>query len=304
MPPASRPLRIVGLCVALAGFGLACAAPHAQEAQAPISVEDATGRTVVLTKVPRRIVPIFASNAELVSALGLMDQIVGVEDYTRFPPELTQKPKIGGRLGFSVDAIAALKPDLVIVTPARQAMHQLIDPMTRIGVPVLVLLARDVNEVLSNLRLVGKATGIPERGEAVASALEQRLTTVAARKGTRCPSVVMITGKLGNGLVLVARSDTYTGDAIVRAGGCHALERSVVAHVSPEAVIASDPDVLLFAGRQEDLDLLKQQPGWKLLRAIKEGRAHMVSRAEFLIPGPRTIDGIEKLADLLRHDAS
>ncbi|MDP3256197.1 ABC transporter substrate-binding protein [Bosea sp. (in: a-proteobacteria)] len=289
--------------IAALACALSCtlAGPAAAE---PIRLTDAVGRNVEIARSPQRIVPIFASNAELVAALGLSERIVAVEAYTRFPPELARKPQVGGRLGFSVDAIVAQKPDLLIVTPARQAMHQLIDPMTRLGIPVIVLLARSVAEVMDNLRLVGQATGVPEHGEAVARALEARLAAVAARTAPQAPRVVMITGRLGNGLVLVARADSYTGDAIVRAGGRHALERSVVAQVSPEAIIAADPDVLLFAGTKSDLDALTAQPGWRLLRAVREGRSHLVARAEFLIPGPRTVDGIEKLAVLLRKRPS
>lgn len=291
-------MKAPALIAALAcAFSCTLAGPAAAE---PIRLTDALGRSVEIARPPQRIVPIFASNAELVAALGLSERIVGVEAYTRFPPELTRKPQVGGRLGFSVDAIVAQQPDLLIVTPARQAMHQLIDPMTRLGIPVIVLLARNVAEVMDNLRLVGQATGLPERGEAVVTALEARLAAVAATTAPQLPRVVMITGRLGNGLVLVARADTYTGDAIVRAGGRHALERSVVAQVSPEAIIAADPDVLLFAGTKAELDALTRQPGWRLLRAVREGRSHLVARAEFLIPGPRTIDGIERLAALLR----
>ncbi len=286
-----------GLALALLGL-LGGAASAAAE---PVRLTDAVGRTVEIAQPPQRIIPIFASNAELVAALGLTDRIVGVEAYTRFPPELTKKPQVGGRLGFSVDAIVAQRPDLLIVTPARQAMHQLIDPMTRLGVPVVVLLARSVAEVMDNLRLVGRAAGVPERGETIAAALETRLSSVENAAPAARPRVVMITGRLGNGLVLVARADTYTGDAIVKAGGRHALERSVVAHVSPEAIVAADPDVLLFAGTKVDLDALVAQPGWRLARAVREGRAYTVARAEFLIPGPRTVDGIEKLALLLRR---
>jgi iron complex transport system substrate-binding protein len=265
-------------------------------------ITDAVGRKVRLESAPQRIVPIFSSNAELVASLGLTDRIVGIEAFTRYPAGLANKPVVGGRLGFSVDAIVRLSPDLVIVTPARQAMHQILDPMSRLDIPVIVLLSRSVREVLDNLRLVGRATGVPERAEALASELESRLRKVRETPGAGPPlRVVMITGRLGNGMVLVARGDTYTGDAIRLAGAAHALEQSVVAQVSPEAVIAADPDVLLFAGTQQQLDELVVGPGWPLLRAVREGRIYTVSRAEFLIPGPRTIDGIEKLASLLRE---
>jgi iron complex transport system substrate-binding protein len=282
------------LTTALALWTGACAVAQG----APIEVRDALGRTVVLPAPPQRLVTIFASNTELVTSLGLVDRIVGVEEYTRFPPEAAAKPKVGGRLGFSVDAVVAQRPDLVIVTPARQAAHQLVDPMERLGVPVIVLLSRSVGEVLDNIRLVGRATGVPERGDALAEALQVRLDRVAQQvAGQSAPRIVMVTGRVGNGMLLVARSDTYTGEAMVLAGGRFAIAgRGAVAQVSPEAILASDPDVLLFAGTKAALDDLVRLPGWRDMRAVRAQRAVTVSRSEFLIPGPRTIDGIESLA--------
>ena len=246
--------------------------------------------------------PIFASNTELVASLGLGDRIVGIEDYTRYPKEVLDRPKVGGRLGFSVDAIANLRPDLVVVTPSRQAMHQLVEPMRRLGVPVIVLLARSMDEVLANIRLLGRALGEEERGSTVAGALATRLDAVAkAGEGRQCPRAVMVTGQLGNGLLLVARPDTYTGDAMRRAGACFALAgQGPLPQASPEALLASDPDVLLFAGTQRGLDDLAARPGFRDMRAVRSGRAFTIQRAEFLIPGPRTVDGIERLAAAIR----
>ena len=267
-----------------------------EAAAEPVVVRDAFERTVTLPAPPQRIVPIFASNVEMVAALGLSDRIVGIEAYTRYPPEVLSKPLVGGRLGFSVDKVVEQRPDLVVVTPARQAAHQLVDPMERLGIPVMVLLQRDVAEVLANIRLLGRAAGVPQQGEAVASRLEARIGAVTRRvEGLERPRVIMITGRLGNGLLLVTRPKTYTGDAMVLAGARFGLE-SAIAQVSPEAILNADPDILLFAGNQRDLDELVARPGWRDMRAVKGKRAYAVSRSELLIPGPRTIDGIEHLA--------
>lgn len=266
----------------------------------PIRLTDALGRTVELRAAPRRVVTIFSSNTELVAALGLTDRIVGIDAFTRYPPEAATKPVVGGRLGFSVDAVVTQNPDLVLVTPARQAAHQLLVPMERLGLPVIVLTSRSLGEVLSNIRLVGRALGEAERGETVAAGLEARLAAVARRlAGTVCPRTILVTGRLGNGLLLVARQDSYTGDALVRAGACPALANRGIAQVSPEAVLAADPDVLLLAGQEWELAELTARLGFREMRAVQAGRAHTLPRAEFLIPGPRTVDGIERLAALL-----
>jgi len=277
-----------------------CALAAPAWAAEPVTVHDAFGRSVTLPAPPQRIIPIFASNTEIVASLELADRIVGIESYTRYPKEVLDRPLVGGRLGFSVDAIVALRPDLVMVTPSRQAASQLIDPMERLGVPIIVLLQRNVPEILANIRLMAKVAGVPTRGEEVAGGMERRLEDVRRRvDGRTPPTTIMITGRLGNGLMLVAREGTYTGDAIVRAGARFALPGpQAIAQVSPEAILQADPDVLLWAGSEKDLRQLIAQPGWKDMRAVREGRAYAVSRTELLIPGPRTIDGIEHLAAL------
>lgn len=271
----------------------------------PVTVRDALGRAVTLPAPPQRIVTIFASNTEMVAALGLAGRIVGIEAFTRYPREVLGKPLVGGRLGFSVDAVVRQRPDLVVVTPARQAAHQLVDPMERIGVPVIVLQHATVAEVLANIRLLGLATGEVGRADELAARLETRIGDVQRRVAhEQRPRTVMITGRVGNGLLLVARPGTYTGDAIALSGARFALaDRGIVAQVSPEAILDADPDTLLFAGSTRDLDELVARPGWRDMRAVRAGRAHAVNRAEFLIPGPRTVDGIERLARLLHARA-
>ena len=174
----------------------ACAlAPLIAAAGEPTVVRDGLDRVVTLPAPPQRIVTIFASNTEMVAALGLTDRIVGIEAYTRYPPEVVSKPLVGGRLGFSVDAVVGLRPDLVVVTPARQAVNQLLDPMERLGIPVLVLLQRSVPEIFANIRLLGRVAGVPDWGEALAGRLERRLAVTTQRvQGRQPPRAVMITG--------------------------------------------------------------------------------------------------------------
>jgi iron complex transport system substrate-binding protein len=295
-------LRSVSKALLVLFHALALSAPVAAE---PVTVRDAFGRAVTVPAPPERIIPIFASNTEIVASLGLAGKIVGIEAYTRYPTEVLDRPLVGGRLGFSVDAMVALKPDLVVVTPSRQAANQLIDPMERLGIPIIVLLQRNVPEILANIRLMAKVAGAEARGEVVAAGMEQRIDRVRQRvEGRAVPSTIMITGRLGNGLMLVAREGTYTGDAVLRAGARFALPgTAAIAQVSPEAILNADPDVLLWAGSEKGLKELIARAGWSEMRAVKSGRAHAVDRAELLIPGPRTIDGIEHLAALF-HPAA
>ena len=105
---------------------------------------------------------------------------------------MLDRPLVGGRLGFSVDAVVAQRPDLVVVTPSRQAANQLIDPMERLGIPIVVLLQRNVAEILANIRLLGRVAGVPERGEEVvarfAGAARRRSSSASPAASRPAPS--------------------------------------------------------------------------------------------------------------------
>jgi iron complex transport system substrate-binding protein len=272
---------------------------------APVTLRDALGRNVVLEQPPQRIVAIFSSNVELLDSLGLMERIVGVEDMTRYPPGAENIASVGGRLGFSAEAIARLDPDLVVITPARQAAHTLVRPLERIGVPVLVLTHATIDEVLSNLTLLGAATGTQARAAQVRATLEARLARVGAcLAGAPRPRVFMETGRVGaSGAISTPRPASYTADALARAGGALAFrELRATPQVSPEALFGADPDWILIAGAKSVVDMAAARPGWAHLRAVREGRIAHVERGLFLIPGPRVVDGIEHLAATLHPD--
>lgn len=281
-------------------------ASHAQ-ADTALRAQDSLGRTVQLTAAPQRIVTIFSSNTEIVAALGLSDRIVGIDAYTYYPPQIKNKPQIGGRLGFSIDRIVAQRPDLVIMTPARQATHQLMRPLDLLGIPVVVLNSRDIDEVLHNILLVSRLTGTEKRGRALVNDMRQRMARVASQAGRQpAPRVVLLTGRVGNGLLLATRANNYTADILLKAGARLALDERQhtgpqLSQISPEALLSTDPDILLYAGSQRDLDELASMPGWTQMSAVRNGNVHTVPRAELLIPGPRVIEGVERLASIFQQ---
>ncbi|MBI0537110.1 ABC transporter substrate-binding protein [Roseomonas sp. KE2513] len=273
----------------------------------PRVVTDGLGRRVEILAPPRRIVAIFASNAEMLAALGLADRIAAIEAYTRFPPEIASKPLIGGRLGFSAEAIARLPADLVVMTPARQAAQSLTEPLERAGIPSLVLTQTDLSQVATNIRLLGRAAGAEVRAEALVANMEDRIAAVAARiAGRPRPRVFLETSSTGRGVFGTVRAGTYTDD-ILRLGGAQnvfsGLDAAGPSLVSGEAILRADPDRILVAGSQAQAAALPSRTAFGSLGAVRTGRVSTVSRAFLLIPGPRVVDGVEQVARLLHPDA-
>ena len=303
-----RGLRLLRFSVVLFAISLPSTPARSSDA-APVVERDALDRPVIVAPPPQRIVTIFSSNTEIVAALGLDERIVGIDAYTHYPEEIKDKTAVGGRLGFSLEIIVGLRPDLVIMTPARQATNQLLGPLEKMGIPALVLVAGSVEDIMDNIMQVARLAGVTQSGEALVDRMHQRLLRIARKKDDyRRPRVAMITGRVGNGLLLVARAQAsrttgYTADAIVRAGGILALDeqsqaRPIIKQVSPEALLASDPDILLYTLPEKDMDDLSRLPGWSQMKAVRRRNVHAVSGAELLIPGPRIVDGIERMATL------
>jgi iron complex transport system substrate-binding protein len=275
---------------------------RARGENASITVTDALGRRVHLPAPPQRIVSIFASNTELLHALGATERIVGIEAFTRYPPDIHEgRVIVGGRLGFSAETIARLEPDLVIMTPARQAANTLLRPMEIIGVPVVVLLHRDLEQIFANLRLLGQVLGDPLHARAVILRLTRRLDRVASGlEGVHRPRVYVETGQNDRGNFSTLRRGTYSHDALHLAGGDNVFaDLQNITQVSGEAVIAADPEVILVTRRDGDVGSVQRRTGWHRISAVRHGRVHAVPRELLLIPGPRIVDGVETMAALL-----
>ena len=294
-----RVLLFITLLVAALLFASGWENPIATPAMT--TVVDGMGRTVTLPATPHRIVSIFASNTELLYAVGAGPDIVAIEEKTVYPPAVASLPRIGGRLGFSVEHIAATRPDLVVLTTARHAAGNLLHPLQVAGIPALVLQHQDVDTIFHNLGLLGQVTGRTQDAALAIARLRQRLLAVQQRVGQATPvRCYLETGSAGAGGHHTVVPGTYTADALALAGGSSVFpDLRLSLPVTGEAVLLADPEVIIVCGGQREIAALCQRPGWQHLSAVRHGRVYAVPRAWLLIPGPRIVDGVEALADCL-----
>jgi len=271
----------------------------------PVTLTDAIGRRVTIERPPQRILPVFPSNVEIVFALGLSERVAAIGGRVRWPSEALEKPSIGGALGYSPEAAAVHRPDLLVVTPSHQSALGLVDAFTRAGTPVLVLAHPDLPSVLRNIRLVGRATGSGTRSQALVASIEAQLREVRdAWAGRAQPTVYLETAAAERGAFQTIGAGHYADDALRWAGGRNVfgdLRGSV--QVSAEAIAARDPAVIVsLQQRPRPPEAIAQRPGWHSLRAVREGRVVVLPRGHSLIPGPRQVEAVEAYARALHPD--
>ncbi len=275
-----------------------------REAQAREMIDEA-GRRVVVPAVVRRIVSLAPNLTETVYALGAQDRLAGVTNYCDYPAEALRKPKVGGAQNPSLEAVVALKPDLVLATTSINRLET-VQALERLGIAVYATDPRSVEGVIASIRHVADVIGAGTEGGALATQLEARLGELKRRLAGRAPKRIFFV--VWESPLITMGQHTFLADAVRWAGGESIIEaKQDWPQVSIEEVIRQQPDHILFTSSdvvssEKEFEELSTAAGWKGLNAVQQRHIAIVSDA-IARPAPRLVDAIEQLARELHPDA-
>ena len=286
------------------------------EVQAPAqeAASDAQQSTPRATDFPAglRIVSLFGDLTEIIYELGAGHLVVGRDASSIYPPEAELLPNLGFTQALSAEGVLALEPTLVIGNQTA-GPSDVLEQIRDAGVEVVIIDSPSTFDAMGlKIRAVGVALGIEERAEVFAVEAEARLDAVladvAARNpvGDARPSVLFIYVRRG-GLQLVAGEGSAAATIIEAAGGTDAgTAAGVVGFVplTPEAVVAADPEVILVMDRGlaaiGGVPGLLEIPGVALTQAGRNQRFVSMEDLYLLGFGPRLPDALHDLAVQLR----
>jgi iron complex transport system substrate-binding protein len=268
------------------------------------TVRDMLGRDVTLAAPPARIVSLVPSVTEIVYALNAEGALVGVTDFCDFPPQARRKPRVGGMVAPSLEAVVALRPDLVIATTAG-TREDTFTQLTRLAVPVYLVGVHRVADVAALIERIGGLTGRPAAAESLVARLEQRIDSVKRTVRTlERPRVLYV---LWPEPLIVPGRDTIVTELIQLAGGqsLTAGEADAWPRYSLEAAVAKRPEVILLANHGAGTGAIAADTWRRLtdLPAVKAGRLRAVNGDLLHRYGPRVVDGLEQLARAIHPEA-
>jgi iron complex transport system substrate-binding protein len=267
----------------------------------PLTIIDITGTAVTIPQEPQRIISIAPSNTEILFALGLVDKIVGITNYCNFPEETKNIEKIGETFPLNLEKIVSLKPDLIL---AYAGQLNEIPRLRELGLNTIVIEPLNLQETLKSIQMVATVGGIPEKGNILVENLSQRIdqikTEVSNLEITKKPKVFI--GGIYE-TIWTPGEGTLFNELISLAGGINmAAGFSGWTKISPEFIVKEDPDIIIIPiGAMNPGDELKikeniyQRPGWSNLSAVKTQKIFIVNEDLFFRPGPRLVDGLERL---------
>jgi cobalamin transport system substrate-binding protein len=295
----------------LAVFTCAAAPSHAQSANhssteppAFREVVDELGRTIRIPQQVRHIVSLSPSSTETIYALGLQDRLLGDTDYCDYPPDAQKKTKVGGATNPSLEVIASLHPDLVLVTKLNRL--ETTQSLEELGIPSYATDPHTVADILSSIKTLADVLGAPEAGASVAENLQHRLDDLQHRIGDLPPKRVLFV--VWTQPLISTGQNTFLADALRHSGAVSVVNSSQDwPQVNLEEVARLQPDFLVFAQSQpgnasREVEKLATLPGWKIIHAVRDRRYAVISDAVNR-PAPRIVSAIEELARQLHPKA-
>jgi iron complex transport system substrate-binding protein len=260
---------------------------------------DMVGREVELDEPPRRIISLAPSLTEILYALGAGDAVVGVTDYATYPPEVEIKPSVGGGINPNLEVIVALKPDLIFVS-ADANRWDTITQLEQLQIPVFGIKPVGIEGVFASIDKVGQVLGGKREAEELVAGMRRRMAIVSEKvKGLARPKVLYV---IWIDPLIVAGGGTVINGLIDVAGGTNVVRIPGFSRYSLEQVLVHEPDVIVLAldgGVPEDREVLRRLPGWREMRAVREGGVRVIDANLINRPGPRIVEAAEFLAGLL-----
>jgi len=237
---------------------------------------------------------------EIAYLLGAADQIVGVDQTSRYPAAAIEKPQLGYFRRLSAEGVLALTPDVLIASPYA-GPPPVLEQLRSAGLTVAV--APDVRrlaELPRKATFVGEALGRTAEAAALAVELETEIAEIeSSRPKTSTPTRVLFVLTIQDGAPLVAGDDTGPGEVIRAAGAENVAGFEGFKPMSKEAIVAAAPDLLLMteehSARLGGPAAVLTKPEFVLTPAGRERRALAVPALTVLGIGPRTPETVRKL---------
>jgi iron complex transport system substrate-binding protein len=241
---------------------------------------------------------------EILYALGLQQNVIAVTTFCDYPPQIQQKPKIGGMSNPSIESIVLLKPDLVVMTTDGNP-KAIEERLRSLNIKTHVFTSRRMDELPQGIREIGAVLGARERAGRLASEIETDLLRVKnevriTMTGVRKKTALFV---VWPDPFIVAGPGTVIDDALQLLGIENAAAGAVTSYpkYSLEEVMKRAPDVIFIGKGHVNMKALSQGLLKRLsaLDAVKQGNVFFTSDSLYRL-GPRIPSGIEELASHLK----
>jgi len=293
--------------------------PDDGESDGPVSVIDANGRTVTTSEAPTRIVSCSPSMTEIVYALGIGDRLVAVTDYCDWPADVNARKAngsltvAGGYFTPSAEGVIAAEGDLIMIDKGVQAQIDMLPQLDAADQKYIVLdKGITFDEVYETILMIGEICWVKEESEDLIDSMNERLAAIEAVLGD-VEDIPTLSFAVWLDPIYPSGNGTFAADVMSKAK-CLNVYADLTGwpEVAVDSMLDRDPDYLvvsmmyLATPGEEIISDLENDTIWSEMSAVLNKRVYiMTGQADnvFTRPGPRMVDAVELLAQILHPEA-
>ena len=263
-----------------------------------LQVTDDRGVTVTFAQSPQRIVSMLPSLTEGVCAMNQCQRLIGVDRYSNYPDSLKNLPKLGGGMDPNIEAIVALKPDVVLVSGKSRSSERL----EALGIKVVALETKTHADVRRVLSVLGVLLAVPEAqgAERVWRIIDSSVSAAAQSLPAKAKTA-RVYFEVSRG-PYAAGEMSFIGETLTRLGVKNVVPAKLgpFPRLNPEFVVRANPDVIMIGNRS--MVNAVAYPGWNSIKAVKTNRVCVFGNddADVVVrPGPRMAEAARLMAKCL-----
>ncbi len=266
---------------------------------AEVKVTDDSGATVRLAQPARRIITLAPHLAETLFAAGAGDKLVGSVDFSNYPESVRKLPRVGSYSQIDLEAVAGLKPDLIIVWLSGNVPAH-VEQLRALGMPIYVSQPNRIDDIAAEIERFGILAGTSREANAAAAHFRERLAGLRKTYSRKPP--VRTFYQVWNQPLATVGGKQIISDVIRLCGGENIFAKldSLAPIVTVEAVIAANPEAIVASGMDESRpEWLDDWRRWGAITAVVRGNLFFVHPDLIQRHTPRLLDGAQRLCEQL-----
>lgn len=268
----------------------------------PLTVTDAIGHDVTIEEEPERIISLAPSNTEILYALGLEDEIVGVTTNDNYPEQVKEKPVVGD-IEFNAEQIIALEPDLVLVHESGMyTAEPLIEQLQAVDIDYYVVdNAETFDATYDTFEAIGQLTNKQQESQTLIEQVQAKVNEVtAAVQDQEKKKAFIVVGTDPD--IYVVGQHTFMDEMLQLINVENAVQVEGWPMLSAEDFVMANPDSIICTYAGDDTNILSNA-AFKHMTAVKNNALNVIDGDTTSRQGPRIGEGLEQIAKAIYPDA-
>ncbi len=269
-----------------------------------LCIVDDMERRVCVNEPAERVIALYGALSEIVISLGFEERLVARTSQDAEIPGMEDKPCIGTHMRPGIERVLGLEPDLVLQMGGRSRAKRSVCNLERFGVKTAFFRANTFTSLFSVIDRVGRLLGAPENSARLVRDMRQRLRDVRDNvRGLKRPRVFF---EVRYPNLLAAGLRNMVTEVIDKAGGKNCIRaKHKIVRLNEEELVKKRPQVYLIQKGPMNPNPVPvaSRRHFRTLPAVRNGKVYVVNEMLFSRPGPRSVEAVEKLAEILHPEA-